>query len=55
MFFVFGQSVASEWDVQAMPTFMYIKEGKLLEKFAGANKAKLEELVNKHSQPIAVA
>lgn len=43
------QSVAQEWAVEAMPTFMFLKEGKLLEKFAGANKPKLETLVAKYA------
>ncbi|KAJ4702020.1 Thioredoxin [Melia azedarach] len=43
------KSVAQEWAVEAMPTFMFLKEGKLLEKFAGANKPKLETLVAKYA------
>ncbi|KAI3989184.1 hypothetical protein MKX01_033220 [Papaver californicum] len=43
------QSVAQEWKVEAMPTFVFVKEGVEVERFAGANKAKLEELIAKHS------
>ncbi|KAL5778084.1 hypothetical protein ACOSP7_011010 [Xanthoceras sorbifolium] len=49
------KTVAEEWDVQAMPTFMYLKEGKLVDKFAGANKVRLQELAEKHAVATAVA
>jgi thioredoxin-like negative regulator of GroEL len=31
------QSVAQEWDVQAMPTFIFLKDGEIVEKFTGVN------------------
>ena len=49
------KSVAEEWDVQAMPTFMYLKEGKLVDKFSGAYKDRLEKLAEKHSNAVAAA
>lgn len=35
--------------MEAMPTFVFLKEGKLLEKFAGANKEKLLQTILKHN------
>ncbi|KAF9683084.1 hypothetical protein SADUNF_Sadunf05G0175400 [Salix dunnii] len=43
------QSVAQEWDVQAMPTFIFLKDGEIVEKYTGANKMKLQEAVEKHA------
>ncbi|KAI5589975.1 hypothetical protein POPTR_005G232650v4 [Populus trichocarpa] len=31
------KSVAQEWDVQAMPTFIFLKDGEIVEKFTGVN------------------
>ncbi|CAL5369142.1 unnamed protein product [Camellia sinensis] len=42
------ESVASEWDVQAMPTFMILKEGKILDKVVGAKKDELQSTIAKH-------
>lgn len=36
------QEVAEKWDVQAMPTFIFIKDKKLVHKIVGANKTELE-------------
>jgi thioredoxin 1 len=41
------QSVAQEWDVQAMPTFIFLKDGEIVEKFTGVNKMKLQSTVEK--------
>lgn len=35
--------IAAEWEVQAMPTFVFIKEGRLVHKIVGANKDELEK------------
>jgi len=43
--FMILQDVAQEWDVQAIPTFIFIKDGKAVDKFVGANKAELEKKV----------
>jgi len=37
------QEVAAQWDVQAMPTFIFIKDKKLVHKIVGANKDELEK------------
>ena len=39
------QDVAQEWDVQAMPTFIFIKDGKAVDKVVGAKKDELERKV----------
>ncbi|OAY67256.1 Thioredoxin H4-1 [Ananas comosus] len=37
--------LTSSWDVQATPTFFFLKDGKKLEKLVGANKLQLEKRV----------
>jgi thioredoxin 1 len=37
------QEIAAKWDVQAMPTFIFIKDKKLVHKIVGANKDELEK------------
>ncbi|KAK0576653.1 hypothetical protein LWI29_021167 [Acer saccharum] len=49
------KTVAEECDVQAMPTFMYFQEGKVVDKLVGANKPRLQELAEKHATAIAAA
>ncbi len=39
------RDVAQEWDVQAMPTFIFIKDGKAVDKVVGALKDELERKV----------
>ena len=39
------QDVAQEWDVEAMPTFIFIKDGKAVDKVVGAKKDELERKV----------
>ena len=43
------QSVAKEWEVEAMPTFLFLKEGKIVDKIVGAKKDDLVQTVSKHS------
>ncbi|CAM6110559.1 unnamed protein product [Calypogeia fissa] len=40
------QEVAAKWDVQAMPTFVFIKDKNLVHKIVGANKDELEKKAN---------
>ncbi|KAL4199954.1 hypothetical protein AMTRI_Chr03g147330 [Amborella trichopoda] len=40
--------VSQEWGVQAMPTFVLIKEGKLVDKVVGPDKRELEKKVEKN-------
>jgi len=40
--------VAQEYDVRSMPTFVFVKDSKEVERFSGANTEKLEALILKH-------
>nr|XP_009861478.1 thioredoxin-like [Ciona intestinalis] len=42
-----NQDLADEYKVQGVPTFIFIRNGKKLESFSGANEAKLKENVLK--------
>ncbi|XP_058220749.1 thioredoxin H1-like isoform X2 [Rhododendron vialii] len=48
------ESVAKDWAVEAMPTFIFIKEGKLVDRVVGAQKEALQIAVAKHNTPVAV-
>ncbi|OIW03514.1 hypothetical protein TanjilG_31027 [Lupinus angustifolius] len=43
------KTVAEEWGVEAMPTFLFVKEGKVVDKVVGANKEDLHLKIAKHS------
>ncbi|KAF7817605.1 thioredoxin H-type [Senna tora] len=43
------KSVAQEWDIEAMPTFLFLKEGKLVDKVVGAKKEELQLTISKHA------
>lgn len=43
------EELAVHFDISSMPTFVYLKGGEPVEKFSGANAAKLEELIVKHT------
>jgi thioredoxin 1 len=43
------ETVAEEWKVEAMPTLIMLKEGKMIDKIVGANKHELLSKINKHS------
>jgi len=43
-----NEEIATEYKVSAMPTFMFFKNGKKIDEFAGANENKLNELIQKH-------
>ncbi|KAI9200600.1 hypothetical protein LWI28_010310 [Acer negundo] len=47
------KSVAQDWAVEAMPTFIFLKEGKIVDKFVGAKKDELEMVVTKHATAVA--
>ncbi|XP_010540349.1 PREDICTED: thioredoxin H5-like [Tarenaya hassleriana] len=49
------QSVAKEFDVEAMPTFVFLKEGTEVERVVGADKVKIEQTLNKHAATTASA
>ncbi|KAI4388459.1 hypothetical protein MLD38_000781 [Melastoma candidum] len=42
-------TVAEEWEVEAMPTFIFLKEGKLVDKIVGARKEGLHAKVVEHA------
>uniref|UniRef100_T1J1M0 Thioredoxin n=1 Tax=Strigamia maritima TaxID=126957 RepID=T1J1M0_STRMM len=43
------EEISSEYDIKCMPTFVFVKCGKTLEEFAGANEVKLRELVKQYA------
>ncbi|XP_057968366.1 thioredoxin H-type-like [Malania oleifera] len=42
------KTVAADWAVEAMPTFMFLKDGKIVDKVVGADKSNLQITVTKH-------
>lgn len=50
----FLQTVAEEWNVEAMPTFVFIKEGKEVDRVVGANKDGLIQTIGKHAADVIV-
>ncbi|KAK7309320.1 hypothetical protein RJT34_05948 [Clitoria ternatea] len=42
------KTVAQDWAVEAMPTFMFVKEGKIVGKVVGAKKEELQQTIEKH-------
>ncbi|KAM3306268.1 thioredoxin H-type [Capsicum chacoense] len=42
------KSVATDWAVEAMPTFMFLKEGNIVDKVVGAKKDELQQTIAKH-------
>ncbi|PWA78931.1 thioredoxin H-type 2 [Artemisia annua] len=43
------KEVASDWGVEAMPTFLLIKDGKAVASIVGAKKGELQQTIIKHS------
>ncbi|XP_032671556.1 thioredoxin-2-like [Odontomachus brunneus] len=42
------EDIATEYDITSMPTFVFIRNSKVLEAFSGANYDKLKDTVQKH-------
>ncbi|GBP29667.1 Thioredoxin-2 [Eumeta japonica] len=42
------EDIAAEYDVNSMPTFVFLKQGKKVEEFSGANAEKLRVTILKH-------
>lgn len=42
------QDVASEWEIEAMPTLLFLKEGNIVDKIVGARKEELVQKVELH-------
>lgn len=47
------QDVSEEWGVEAMPTFLFLKDGKEVDKLVGAKKEELQKLIDKHRDSTA--
>ncbi|KAJ7957807.1 Thioredoxin [Quillaja saponaria] len=47
------ESVSKDWAVEAMPTFMFLKEGKIVDKVVGAKKEELQLKIAKHASTAA--
>ncbi|GAV86697.1 Thioredoxin domain-containing protein [Cephalotus follicularis] len=47
------RSVAEEWEIEAMPTFLFFKEGKLVDKIVGADKDGLQLKIATHATAAA--
>ncbi|CAK7346302.1 unnamed protein product [Dovyalis caffra] len=43
------KSVSEEWKVEAMPTFIFLKDGKEVDKIVGADKDGLPRMIAKHA------
>ncbi|XAR61707.1 Monodehydroascorbate reductase (NADH) [Bertholletia excelsa] len=43
------KSVAEEWKVEAMPTFVLVKEGKIVARILGADKDGLQKAITTHA------
>jgi thioredoxin 1 len=39
---------AAKYSVSAMPTFLFIKSGEVVDRLMGANAARLQELIEEH-------
>ncbi|KAI4389947.1 hypothetical protein MLD38_002111 [Melastoma candidum] len=48
-------AVAEEWEVEAMPSFILLKGGKLVDRVVGASKNALVNLVDKYASPPVVS
>jgi len=44
-----AEDVATEYNITAMPTFLFMKKGNKLDDLMGANHDKLTELIEKHA------
>ncbi|EXC35509.1 Thioredoxin H-type [Morus notabilis] len=47
--------VAQDWAVEAMPTFMFLKEGTIVDKVVGARREELQQTIAKHTASSASA
>ncbi|KAG9455675.1 hypothetical protein H6P81_000183 [Aristolochia fimbriata] len=49
------KEVAAEWKVEAMPTFLFLKEGKEIDRLVGARKEELQAKIATHMVPLSAA
>ncbi|KAK7291218.1 hypothetical protein RIF29_06179 [Crotalaria pallida] len=47
------KTVAEEWEIEAMPTFLFLKEGKVVDKVVGAKKEELQLKISNHATAAA--
>ncbi|KFK31763.1 hypothetical protein AALP_AA6G156100 [Arabis alpina] len=47
------QAVAKEFEVEAMPTFVYMREGVVIDKVVGAAKEEIQAKLEQHSAAVA--
>ncbi|KAI4336838.1 hypothetical protein L6164_015318 [Bauhinia variegata] len=47
------KTVSEEWGIEAMPTFLFLKDGKLVDKVVGAKKEELQLTIAKHATAAA--
>ncbi|XVF73827.1 hypothetical protein PTKIN_Ptkin13bG0013000 [Pterospermum kingtungense] len=45
-------TVAQDLAIEAMPTFIFLKEGKIVDKVVGANKEQLQDKIGLHSSDL---
>ncbi|KAJ3705558.1 hypothetical protein LUZ61_009263 [Rhynchospora tenuis] len=43
------KAVAQEWKIEAMPTFIFVKEGNEIDKFVGARKEEIQKKIELHA------
>ncbi|XP_057529255.1 thioredoxin H1-like [Amaranthus tricolor] len=43
------KDIARDWAIEAMPTFMFLRDGKIIDKVVGAKKEELQMAVAKHA------
>ncbi|XP_050228471.1 thioredoxin H1-like [Mercurialis annua] len=48
------KTVAQDWDVDAMPTFAFLRGGKIVDRVVGAQKAELEKTILLHDTPSVI-
>ncbi|KAK4599902.1 hypothetical protein RGQ29_009806 [Quercus rubra] len=46
------KTIANEWAVEAIPTFLFLKEGKLVDKIVGTKKEELQMAIAKHATTV---
>lgn len=42
------KQIASDWAIEAMPTFMFLRDGKIVDQVVGAKRDELQQTVAKH-------
>uniref|UniRef100_A0A914DDG4 Thioredoxin n=1 Tax=Acrobeloides nanus TaxID=290746 RepID=A0A914DDG4_9BILA len=45
-----NEDVASDYDIRVMPTFIFVKDGKTIDRFEGTNEEGLRNMIESHIQ-----